>query len=124
MTISMGAPSAPGKLQEQSSTLTTQLVPPTVPDKLPKPIPSTVSSVTVSETSSETSDTDILENILQQAVAAQIAFAKLGQVEADRIFDAVAKEANKHRLPLAKLAVKETKMGCLEDKVIKNGIAW
>ena len=67
---------------------------------------------------------DKIDEILQRAVTAQFEFAKLTQEQADRIFDAVAQEANKNRVPLAKLAVEETKMGCFEDKVIKNGIAW
>jgi acyl-CoA reductase-like NAD-dependent aldehyde dehydrogenase len=67
---------------------------------------------------------DRLSRILQTAANAQTAFAKLSQEEADMIFDAVAHEANKHRVPLAKLAVEETGVGCFEDKVIKNGIAW
>jgi hypothetical protein len=48
----------------------------------------------------------------------------LSQEEADRIFDAVVREVNKHRVPLAKLAVEDTSIGCFEDKVVKNGIAW
>jgi acyl-CoA reductase-like NAD-dependent aldehyde dehydrogenase len=65
-----------------------------------------------------------VQETLDRAVKAQEEFLKLGQADVDRIFDFVANEANKHRLPLAKLAVKETRMGQTEDKVIKNGIAW
>lgn len=60
-----------------------------------------------------------LENIL----TAQTEFLKLNQDEADRIFCAVAQSANMQRLPLAKLAYQETCMGCMEDKVLKNGLA-
>jgi len=67
---------------------------------------------------------DKVDELLQRAVAAQLEFAMLTQEQADRIFDAVAQAANKHRVPLAKLAAEETQMGCFEDKVIKNGIAW
>jgi len=63
-----------------------------------------------------------VQAILTRAAEAQKAFAMLKQEDADRIFSAVAHEANKHRLPLAKLAAQETQMGCFEDKVIKNGL--
>jgi acetaldehyde dehydrogenase/alcohol dehydrogenase len=55
--------------------------------------------------------------------AAQEQFSRLSQKQTDRIFQAVAQEANLHRLPLAKMAHEETGMGCVEDKVIKNGLA-
>ncbi len=45
------------------------------------------------------------------------------QEEVDRIVAAVATIANKNRINLAKLAVSETKMGIVEDKVIKNHFA-
>jgi hypothetical protein len=65
-----------------------------------------------------------VQETLDRAVKAQEEFLLLDQAAVDHIFDFVAQEANKHRLPLAKLAVKETRMGQTEDKVIKNGIAW
>ena len=61
--------------------------------------------------------------ILQAASIAQDSFATKSQEDADRIFTEVAKEANKARVPLASLAFDETKMGCFEDKVLKNGLA-
>ena len=45
------------------------------------------------------------------------------QEQVDRIFFAAAMAANKMRLPLAKMAVEETGMGVVEDKVIKNHFA-
>ena len=39
--------------------------------------------------------------------------------QVDKIFKAAALAANAQRIPLAKLAVEETRMGVLEDKVIK-----
>lgn len=54
---------------------------------------------------------------------AQEEFSNLGQEDADRIFNAISQEINMQRLPLAKLAVQETGMGQLEDKVLKNGLA-
>ena len=50
-------------------------------------------------------------------------FATFSQERVDAIFLAAASEANKQRIPLAKLAVEETGMGVVEDKVIKNHYA-
>ena len=50
-------------------------------------------------------------------------FATYTQEQVDHIFRAVALAINKQRIPLAKLAVEETGMGVLEDKVIKNHFA-
>jgi acetaldehyde dehydrogenase/alcohol dehydrogenase len=41
----------------------------------------------------------------------------------DSIFKAAALAANQARIPLAKMAVEETRMGVVEDKVIKNHFA-
>ena len=54
---------------------------------------------------------------------AQKQYAAYTQEQVDRIFFAAAMAANKARLPLAKLAVAETGMGVVEDKVIKNHFA-
>ena len=54
---------------------------------------------------------------------AQQAFATYTQEQVDKIFLAAASAANKARIPLAKLAVEETGMGVVEDKVIKNNYA-
>ncbi len=54
---------------------------------------------------------------------AQRKFAGFSQAEVDRIFFAAAMAANKARIALAKMAVKETGMGIVEDKVIKNHYA-
>ena len=50
-------------------------------------------------------------------------FAKYSQEEVDKIFFKAALAANQARIPLAKLAVEETGMGVVEDKVIKNHFA-
>lgn len=55
--------------------------------------------------------------------AAQKKFAEYTQEQVDRIFLAAATAANQMRIPLAKLAVEETGMGVVEDKVIKNHFA-
>ncbi|NLV34255.1 MAG: bifunctional acetaldehyde-CoA/alcohol dehydrogenase [Clostridiaceae bacterium] len=55
--------------------------------------------------------------------AAQKKFATYTQQQVDAIFLSAATEANKLRIPLAKMAVEETGMGVVEDKVIKNHYA-
>ncbi len=54
---------------------------------------------------------------------AQQVFATYTQEQVDKIFLAAASAANKARIPLAKMAVEETGMGIVEDKVIKNNYA-
>lgn len=55
--------------------------------------------------------------------AAQREFSKFTQEQVDHIFFEAAMAANKARIPLAKMAVEETGMGVMEDKVIKNHYA-
>ena len=55
--------------------------------------------------------------------AAQREFSKFTQEQVDHIFFEAAIAANKARIPLAKMAVEETGMGVMEDKVIKNHYA-
>ena len=66
---------------------------------------------------------DSFEDALQRVRAAQKEFATYTQEQVDKIFFAAASAANKMRIPLAKAAVKETGMGVVEDKVIKNHYA-
>lgn len=54
---------------------------------------------------------------------AQKEFATFTQAQVDKIFLAAASAANKQRVALAKMAVQETGMGVVEDKVIKNHYA-
>ena len=54
---------------------------------------------------------------------AQREFAKFTKEQVDHIFFEAAMAANKARIPLAKMAVEETGMGVMEDKVIKNHYA-
>jgi acetaldehyde dehydrogenase/alcohol dehydrogenase len=54
---------------------------------------------------------------------AQKVFATYTQEQVDKIFFEAAMAANKMRIPLAKMAVEETKRGVVEDKVIKNHYA-
>lgn len=69
---------------------------------------------------------DCLENLeeaIRRVREAQRQFATYTQDQVDRIFLAAATAANEARIPLAKLAVQETGMGVVEDKVIKNHFA-
>ena len=67
--------------------------------------------------------TEKLEAAVMNVKNAQKRYAAFTQEQVDRIFLAAATAANKARIPLAKLAVEETGMGVLEDKVIKNHYA-
>ncbi len=67
--------------------------------------------------------TEALEAALIRVRAAQKKFATYTQEQVDAIFKAAAIAANQARIPLAKLAVEETGMGVVEDKVIKNNYA-
>ena len=64
-----------------------------------------------------------LEKKLAVMRKAQAVFAEYSQEQVDRIFYEAAMAANKARIPLAKMAVEETGMGVVEDKVIKNHFA-
>ena len=60
---------------------------------------------------------------MEQVRQAQQKFATFTQEQVDKIFFAAAMAANQARIPLAKLAVEETGMGVVEDKVTKNHYA-
>ncbi len=68
-------------------------------------------------------DEETLKKRIEQVRAAQRKFATFSQEQVDAIFGAAALAANKQRIPLAKMAVEETGMGVVEDKVIKNHYA-
>ena len=67
--------------------------------------------------------TESLENLIENVRKAQKEFATFSQEKVDKIFLAAAMAANHARIPLAKMAVEETGMGVVEDKVIKNNFA-
>ena len=64
-----------------------------------------------------------LDAALLRVRTAQSRFAAYSQEQVDRIFLAAATAANRARISLAKMAVEETGMGIVEDKVIKNHYA-
>ena len=77
----------------------------------------------------ETNQYQVVDNVekLEETIArvreAQKKFADYTQEQVDAIFFAAAMAANQQRIPLAKMAVEETGMGVVEDKVIKNHYA-
>ncbi len=66
---------------------------------------------------------DALEKKIDEVRKAQQIFSTYTQEQVDKIFTAAAIAANQARIPLAKMAVEETGMGIIEDKVIKNHYA-
>ena len=66
---------------------------------------------------------DSLQDAFDRVRKAQKEFSKYTQEQVDKIFKAAAIAANQARIPLAKMAVEETGMGVIEDKVIKNNYA-
>ena len=68
-------------------------------------------------------NTEELTAAMARCRASQAIFSTYTQEQVDRIFLAAATAANKARIPLAKMAVQETGMGVVEDKVIKNHYA-
>ena len=64
-----------------------------------------------------------LKETIARTRAAQRVFASYSQEQVDAIFTAASLAANRARIPLAKMAVEETGMGVVEDKIIKNHYA-
>ncbi len=77
----------------------------------------------INQASGIVNSVEALEAKLLQLKEAQRIYAQYTQEQVDAIFFAVATAANKQRIPLAKLAVEETGMGVVEDKIIKNHYA-
>ena len=66
---------------------------------------------------------EMLEKAVERVRKAQKIFSSYSQEQVDRIFREASLAVNKERISLAKLAVEETGMGIVEDKVIKNHYA-
>lgn len=77
----------------------------------------------MSETKPIIDSVEALESELKRLKQVQAVFAGYTQEQVDKIFLAAATAADKARIPLAKMAVEETGMGIVEDKVIKNHYA-
>ena len=72
---------------------------------------------------SYTDNVEKLDQLIGRVNAAQRQFASYSQEQVDHIFKMASLAANNARIPLAKMAVVETGMGVIEDKVIKNHFA-
>ena len=64
-----------------------------------------------------------VDEIIAKSKAAQEKFSVFTQAQVDEVFKSAALSANNQRIPLARLAAEETRMGLFEDKVIKNHFA-
>ena len=71
----------------------------------------------------EAEEKAIVNALVAKVKAAQEVFANYSQAQVDKIFQAAALAANNMRIPLAQMAVEETGMGVVEDKIIKNHYA-
>lgn len=77
----------------------------------------------VQQEPAEMTEVEKLQQKIAQMREAQKIFSTFTQEQVDKIFFEAAMAANKQRIPLAKMAVEETGMGVVEDKVIKNHYA-
>ena len=77
----------------------------------------------MSEESKIVDSSEKLKNLIGNVKKAQKEFATYTQEQVDKIFLSAAIAANQARIPLAKMAVEETGMGVVEDKIIKNHYA-
>ena len=66
---------------------------------------------------------EALNQLIERAKKAQEIYSTFTQEQVDKIFKAAATAADKARIPLAKMAVADTGMGIVEDKIIKNHFA-
>ncbi len=78
---------------------------------------------TAATTQASINTIDDLNALIERVSKAQKILATYSQEQVDKIFEAMAIAANANRIPLAKMAVEETGMGVVEDKVIKNHFA-
>ena len=77
----------------------------------------------ISEKEGVVNNIEALNKLIERVKKSQLDYAKFSQEEVDRIFKAASTAANKMRIPLARMAVEDTGMGVLEDKIIKNHYA-
>ena len=66
---------------------------------------------------------EALNKLIERVKEAQKVYSKFSQEQVNKIFKAAATAADKMRIPLARMAVEDTGMGVLEDKIIKNHFA-
>jgi len=75
------------------------------------------------EARSQLTTSDRIDSMVRRVRAAQLEYARFEQAQVDAVFKAAALAASSARIELSKLAVEETRMGIMEDKVIKNHFA-
>jgi len=80
-------------------------------------------AIPMNKTYTPVTNAEELDQAIARVRAAQSKYAAYSQEQVDAIFLAAATAANRARIPLAKMAVQETGMGIVEDKVIKNHYA-
>ena len=80
-------------------------------------------AVVVVNAATEAEDIKEMDDIIAKVKEAQKKYSTYTQEQVDKIFRAAALAANEARIPLAQMAVEETGMGVVEDKVIKNHFA-
>ena len=66
---------------------------------------------------------EALDKLIAKVKRAQQEYATFTQEQVNAIFKAAAAAADKARIPLARMAVEDTGMGVMEDKIIKNHFA-
>ncbi len=77
----------------------------------------------IAKSSGLVDNVEALNDLLDRVKKAQEEYSKYSQEQVDAIFKAAATAADKMRIPLARMAVEDTGMGVLEDKIIKNHFA-
>ncbi len=77
----------------------------------------------ITKSSGLVDNVEALNDLLDRVKKAQEEYSKYSQEQVDAIFKAAATAADKMRIPLARMAVEDTGMGVLEDKIIKNHFA-
>ena len=77
----------------------------------------------IAKSSGLVDNVEALNDLLDRVKKAQEEYSTYSQEQVDAIFKAAATAADKMRIPLARMAVEDTGMGVLEDKIIKNHFA-
>ena len=90
---------------------------------MPKAKEKTTKKETIKQDSRLVDNVEALNELIARVKEAQAIFSKFSQAQVDAIFKAAATAADKMRIPLARMAVEDTGMGVLEDKIIKNHFA-
>ena len=90
---------------------------------MPKAKETTTKKESVNTNTGFVDNVTALNELIARVKEAQTVYSKFSQAQVDTIFKAAATAADKMRIPLARMAVEDTGMGVLEDKIIKNHFA-